>query len=474
MAGVRWLLLAAVTGLAAYSLWSFWWRTDGDRHATASVRFYCPMHPEVRSAQPGECPICHMNLEPIPEERRADPQTQAAASDRFYCPMHPEVRAHDPGECPICHMKLEPIPEERKAGTGKSASGDVEHVVSVDIAKAQQNHIGIATSQAKASDARGSLRVPAVLSAPETGRAEVRTRAAGFIERVIVRQSGERVQRGQVLAYIYSPEIYRAQEEFLAATRWGAQRRSPADATTASIAAAARRSLELLGLTPTDIDELGKRSEPLRAVPLRAPIGGYVTRFNAVLGSRADSETVLYELADLSSLWVIASVHERDAAQIRVGMNAEFRPAGDSAAPLQARVALIEPQLDENNRQSRVRLGLRNDGHTLRPGQYGEVSFELPARRGLFVPRDAVIDTGLSRYVYVQTGDERFEPRAVDLGPQNGELVEIRTGLRAGERVVTRGNFMLDSESRLRASLTESTTVVPPEPAREATPERAP
>jgi Cu(I)/Ag(I) efflux system membrane fusion protein len=326
----------------------------------------------------------------------------------------------------------------------------------VDVPKAQQTHIGIATSEAQPAAVRGSLRVPAVLTAPETGLAQVRTRAAGFIERVEVRQSGERVKRGQVLAYIYSPEIYRAQEEFLAATRWGGQRSAPTDGASTVIATAARRSLELLGLTAEDIDELAKRSEPVRAVALRAPIAGFVTRFNAVLGSRADSETVLYELADLSSLWAIASVHERDAAQIRVGMIAEFRPAGEAASALRAHVALVEPQLDESLRQSRVRLSLRNDTYALRPGQYGEVSFGLAERTGLFVPRDAVIDTGLARYVYVQTGEERFEPRAVELGAREGESVEVRSGIRAGERIVTRGNFMLDSESRLRASLGES------------------
>ncbi len=178
-----------------------------------------------------------------------------------------------------------------------------------------------------------------------------------------------------------------------------------------------------------------------------------MTRFNAVLGFRADPETVLYELADLSTVWVVASVHERDIGSVRPGTTAHFSVTGQSTAPIEARVELVEPQLDENTRTSRVRLTVKNRNFLLRPGQFGEVSFDLPASQGLFVPRDAVIYTGEHQYVYVVHGSERFEPRIVRTGTEVEARIQVAEGLAAGDRVVTRGSFMLDSESRLQASL---------------------
>ncbi len=165
----------------------------------------------------------------------------------------------------------------------------------------------------------------------------------------------------------------------------------------------------------------------MRALPVRAPSSGYVTRFNAVLGFRADPETVLYELADLSTVWIVASVHERDMGNLRAGTTAHFSVTGQSTTPIEARVELIEPQLDENTRTSRVRLAVRNRNFLLRPGQFGDVTFDLPEVQGLFVPRDAVIHTGEHQYVYVANGSERFEPRIVRTGTEvQGDRIKSR------------------------------------------------
>jgi Cu(I)/Ag(I) efflux system membrane fusion protein len=162
---------------------------------------------------------------------------------------------------------------------------------------------------------------------------------------------------------------------------------------------------------------------------------------------------VLYEIADLSSVWVVASVHERDLNAMRVGMTARFTATNTHAEPLSGRVDLIEPLLDETTRTTRVRLVVSNRDGRLRPGQFGEVEFELPSSPGLFVPRDAVIRTGEHEYVYVATSPERFEPRVVRTGLSREGRVQVLSGLAEGDRVVTRGSFMLDSESRLQASL---------------------
>jgi Cu(I)/Ag(I) efflux system membrane fusion protein len=359
-------------------------------------------------------------------------------------------------------MSLEPIPEERRnpslASSAQAAPPSAPRpptVTAVTVSEAKQRAVGLATSVVESATLGDRLRVPGIISAPETGLAQARVRAAGFVEQVAVRQTGVRVSRGQALAFIYSPEIYRAQQEYLAATRWSgaASGDSTGQPGTADIATAARHALELLGLSPTDIEEITRTGKPIRAVAVRAPAAGYVTRFNAVLGSRAEPETVLYEIADLSRVWVIASVHERDVNAVRVGRTARFTTTNGQAEPLRGRVDLIEPFLEESTRTTRVRLVVPNRDGRLRPGQFGEVEFELQALPGLFVPADAVIRTGEHEYVYVATSADSFEPRLVRTGLSREGRVQLHSGVAEGDRVVTRGSFMLDSESRLQASL---------------------
>lgn len=419
MAILRWLLLASVTALAAYVVWSYWGPKEDSHVAHGQAKYYCPMHPQIRSPEPGTCPICHMNLELIPEERRSQPAPLASAG---------------------------PAPSP--------ATSSPTGVTAVTVDEGKQQAIGLATTLVETSALGDRLRVPGFISAPETGLAQVRVRAPGFVEQVTVRQTGVRVSRGQTLAHIYSPEIYRAQEEFITATRWSGSGSGGGAQTGASdIAAASRRGLELLGLSAADIDEVAKTNKPIRAIPVRAPAAGFVTRFNAVLGSRAEPDMVLYEIADLSSVWVIASVHERDLNAMKVGMTARFMPTNGQSERLDGKIDLIEPQLDESSRTTRVRLIVPNREGRLRPGQFGEVEFELPASPGLFVPRDSVIRTGEHAYVYVATSPERFEPRLVRTGMSRDARVQVLSGLSEGDRVVTRGSFMLDSESRLQASL---------------------
>lgn len=410
MAAIRWVLLALVTFAAGYTVWTFW-GPEPASEAAGPDRFYCPMHPQIRSARPGTCPICYMNLEPIPEERLSE-----GASE------------HDHhGESPSDVVPVTLSPEKRKL-------------------------VGIVTTPVTKGTLADRLRVPGVVTAPETGRAEVRVRAPGFVEQVAVRQTGVRVTRGQPLAWIYSPEIYRAQGDLIAATRWsGGADGAPGGA--AEMASAARRALELLGVGSSDIDEIARTGTPIRAVAVRAPASGYVTRYAAVLGTRADPSMVLYEIADLSSVWVVASVHERDVASVRAGAPARFTLSGARGEAMTARIHLVEPSLDEATRTARVRLVLPNKDGQLRPGQFGEVELELPAEEGLFVPRDAVIRTGEHEYVYLDTGGDRLVPRLVRTGLARDGQVLVLEGVAEGDEVVTRGSFMLDSESRLQASL---------------------
>ena len=428
MAGVRWAILVAVTALAAFSVWRYWGPGSAPHADHRENRYYCPMHPQIVSPDPGECPICHMNLELIPEDRR-----------RATGPMTTAVT--DGGSAAL-------------VAAVEGATTAPPGLVPVTLSLERQQLIGVTTAMVVRRDLGQQLRVPGVVEAPESAAAQVHVRAAGFVERVGVRESGVRVSRGQALAWIYSPQIDQAQQELLAARRWA---NDPPDGAPASghadILASARRNLLLLGLVDADIDAILRRGTAQRAVPVRAPIDGYVTRYGAILGQYVTPETVLYELADLSRVWIIASLAERDLARVRRGTAALFAAAGADSPPLAARVELVEPSVGAETRTARVRLAVANPALRLRPGQYGDVTFALPGALALVVPRDAVTDTGTARYAFVATGEGRFEPRRVRTGALVGDDLEVTAGLREGERVVARGGFMLDSESRLQSAL---------------------
>ncbi len=457
-AAVRWLLLLGMAALAFSVMWKFWGpRTDAQEHAgpRAPDRYYCPMHPQIRSPDPGECPICHMNLEPIPADRLQPTGPMSAAA------------AGDGGAT---------TPSTQDAGGGDVSNeggalgdGGLQGVVPVTLTLERQQLVGVVTAPVGRRVVGESLRVPAVAEVPEGALAQVHVRVPGFIERVAVRETGVRVSEGQVLAWYYSPQIYQAEQELLATQRWS-RTELPGENTahtdagapgvvstiamqSAEMQLAAHRNLELLGLSRSDIEGILRDGVPMRAVPIRAPRAGYVTQRAAVLGLYAQPETVLYEIADLSRVWVIASLYERDLSRVRRGMPARFVQASDE--PLAASVDLIEPEVSSATRTARVRLVVDNPQLRLRPGQYGDVVFDLPAASALVVPRDAVIDTGQQQYVYVDRGEGRFEPRLVRVGSLFGEDRQVLDGLREGERVVTRGNFMLDAESRLQAALSE-------------------
>lgn len=402
MAAVRWLLLALVTTAAAYVVWTSWGPASAGHVAGAPERYYCPMHPEVRSPDPGECPICHMDLEPIPAARQAARTSTA--------PAH----AHPPD------------------------------VVDVVLTDAQQRLIGLTTEVVRAGGGDLSLRLPARVVAPETGVSEVRVRVEGFVEEVLVRQTGTRVARGQVLAWVSSPELQRAQGELLAALSW--------PDTRPEVVRAARRGLELLGMSAEDVEALVTTRQPQPRQALRATEAGVVTRVSVVPGGRVEPEQAAYTLADLSTVWAVVSVDEVALRALAVGAPADFVPGEDPGGRVSGRVVLIDPLLDETTRTVQVRVALPNARGALRPGQYGEVELRAAAPAGVWVPRDAVIRTGQHTYVYVAQG-EQLSPRSVRVGSQHGGRVPVLEGLSVGEVVVSRGGFVLDSESRLQASL---------------------
>jgi Cu(I)/Ag(I) efflux system membrane fusion protein len=428
MAVVRWGILAATVVLAA-STWLSFARaqrksTDGDTTEARST-YRCPMHPQIASEETGECPICHMQLERTDSERsrRATSNDSAASGD--------------------AGRRLAPDTTSSAVGPGSTPPGMVPIKLALDRIQA----IGVRTAVAMERTVAPTLRVTAVVAAPEQGAAEVHVRAAGFVEDVSINQTGVAVRGGQRLAGIYSPELYQAQTELLTAKQW-----SNGDGGTRA-SDAARLKLALLGMSEGDISRVIQTGEPIRAVPVYAPQGGVISKKGIVIGSYVAPETTLYEIQDLSRVYVIADVFEPDLRSLRVGTEGRFVSANQADAAVAARVDLIYPTLNLEARTTRVRMQIQNKDRRFAPGEYGTVEFVRTKRTAIVVPRDAIVDTGTAIYVFVVESEGRFSPRSVSIGESGGgDEVVVDAGIATGDRVVSGATFLIDSESRLQAS----------------------
>ena len=290
-----------------------------------------------------------------------------------------------------------------------------------------------------------SVRVIATVAPDETRISHVHTRVAGWIEQLDVNATGEFVRAGQPVARIFSQELLSSQMEYLAA------RRMAASGLASAVVEGGRRRLSVLGMTEREIDEIERTGEARRLVTVAAPRSGVVVRRSVSAGNAVDPSTELVTIADLSRVWVLAEVPEATIRDVRVGSVALLEFAGASIQSRSARVEFIYPALSEDTRTLRVRFSVPNPDGGLRPGLFGSATFEIAGGETLTVPRDAVVDTGVQQHVFVAVNN-MFEPRIVTVGARMADRIEILSGLTAGEHVVSAGVFLLDSESRLRAS----------------------
>ena len=446
MAIVRWLILG-LTALGA--LGSFWTyaRAQHDHAASPAAhapKYSCPMHPQIVSDQPGECPICHMTLEPMPAERGPSPDAGPLGDARapVSIPTAPKSKAAADAGSPV---------DARPVGTIPPGTAPIQ--LALDRVQA----IGVRTAIAREQESVHPLRVTAVVAPPEQGAAEVHVRAAGFVERVEVSQTGVAVAQGQTLFILYSPEVFQAQSELLSTKQWeGEEGVRSTDR--------ARRKLELLGMATKDVHRIFETGEPMRAIPIYASHAGYITKKNVVTGSYVTPEMTLYEIQDLSRVYIIADVPQRDFSSVRLGMEGRFFPTGHPEGAAIAKIDLIYPVLNAEARTTRVRMQVRNDKRQLLPGEYGTVELLAMPRKVLTVPRDADIDTGTATYVFVVQGDGRYMPRTVATGGAAGDEIVVEAGLSPGERVVSGATFLIDSESRLQAQVTEVAAAAPANP----------
>lgn len=374
-----------------------------------------------------------------------DASAHAAVSD-YYCPMHPSYRSDRPGKCPICGMDLVPAVPNRP----EAASGGVHGRAPVEIDAPARERIGLATATVEKAPFARTIRAGGRVEADEHSLSVVNLRFGGWIEELHVGATGDPVRPGDALFSVYAPELLEAERTYLSA------RKSLPEGDP--VVRAARDRLLLWSLTEEQVRDLEARSEPPRTTEVLARTGGVVTRRNAVLGRRFEPGEVLFEIADLSRVWVTADVYEEELPLLRAGTAATIEVAGLRDRAVEGRVEFVQPTIAEATRTARVRIVVENAEGALRPGAFATVALKVDLGEQLQVDVDAVLDTGVRQIAYVEASDGRFEPREVRLGARSGGRAVVLAGLEAGEKVVSHATFLVDSESRLRSALRGSDT----------------
>ncbi|MFZ5532768.1 MAG: efflux RND transporter periplasmic adaptor subunit [Pseudomonadota bacterium] len=341
---------------------------------------------------------------------------------------------------------VQPLPAVPPAPHSPGRTGEMaQSRAAVDWEPTHLAAMGIRTEPARLDNLSLALRAVATVVPDESRISHVHTRISGWIEALYVNTTGQAVRAGQPLAAIFSQELFSSQTEYLAALQAGTGPRSV-------VAQSARTRLKVLGMTEAEIARIERRGEVDRLVTVVAPHNGVVLHRGIAVGTSVDASTELMTVADLSRIWVLAEVPETAAAEIGVGTPALLTFATAGKSPIEARVDFIYPTLSERTRTVRARFAVPNPDGALRPGLFGTADFRSRPHEAVTVPRDAVVDAGSAQHVFVVPAPGRFEPRPVTLGLRLPDRLEIRTGLAAGEEVVVAGVFLLDSESRLRAS----------------------
>ena len=434
-------------------------RSGGEAHdhaaAAAKPKYVCPMHPTVVQDHPGDCPICGMKL--VLASAQGDPAAPEAkpTGERkiaFYrSPMDAKQTSPTPRKDEM-GMDYLPVYQDELSGDGSSS---VEGLATVKIDPQRQQIIGLRTAPVTPGAVGGSWRTVGRVAVDETRVHHVNVKVAGFAERVFVDYVGKLVQAGEPLFTIYSPELLSVQEEYLLALRARKALRDggAVGAAGEDLVKSARERLRLWDIPEAEIERLERTGRPTKTLTLHAPMTGVVTKKDVVMGHRLQEGDMPYEITDLRQVWVLADAYESDLSRLKLGMAATLSLQAFPNRTFKGKVIFIDPVLDAKTRTAKVRLAFPNPTGELRPEMFGEVTLQAAARQGLRIPADAVIDSGTRKVVFLALPEGKFQPREVHLGAVAGDTVEVLSGLEAGDRVVTRANFLIDSESRLRASL---------------------
>lgn len=418
--------------------------------------------PQLRLLAVGAiCGAALMGLRSCDQQQAAEPSSppdphagHAAEEMTWTCAMHPQIQQQEPGACPICGMDLIPV--------SKSGGSEAEnHPARVTLSERAQTLAKLRTSLVRRrSDSTGAVRLLGRIEPNETTLKIVTAWTGGRIDRLFVNTTGEKVRGGQIVATLYSPEIFAAHQDLITASgqvdRMSQGAESSLRAAEAALAAA-RQRLSLLGVPDGELARMEKQKKPTTAVPIRTPFGGTVMERMATEGTYVTTGARLYSIAKLTSLWIQLDAYESDLPLLKLQQSVSVEVESYPGEQFEGVVTFIDPTLDPQRRTARVRVEVDNKDGRLRPGMFAQAVVTADAETGpdapLVIPSTAPLFTGRRAIVYVEVPADTgvaYEALTVRLGPRLGNVYPVVAGLAEGDRIVTRGAFALDADLQIR------------------------
>ncbi len=422
--------------------------------------YSCGMHPDVISDEPGNCPICGMKLTPIKSSGQDKQKGLAGDSSEkgkilyWRAPMDPTEVYDKPGKSKM-GMDLVPVYEGEEGGGAGS----------ITIDGVLQQNMNLRVAKVKRRDIFNVIRAYGKVSYAEDKEFTVTTKISGWVEKLYINTTGEKIQKGQPLLEIYSPELVSTQEEYLLALKNYQKLSSSSYESVRNNAkkmiTLARERLEYWDIPEAEIKKIRETGKALRTILLRSQVTGIVTHKNVKQGDEVAPGKDLFHIVNLDKIWVEASIYESELSHIKVGQKAELELDHVMGTKRVGEVDFIYPYLDKKSKANTVRLVFDNHDQALKPEMYATVLiYSHAAKDTMAIPSEAVIHSGKRQIVFVTQGDGKFEPREIKVGAESEDgYVQVISGLFDNEEVVVSGQFLLDSESKTREAIAKMRTI---------------
>jgi multidrug efflux pump subunit AcrA (membrane-fusion protein) len=438
-------------------------QSSGDRKV---LYWYDAMNPQHHYDKPGKAPD-GMDLVPAYTDQSDTPDSarshEAAKMNMpgtseqtrkvlyWYDPMHPAYKSDKGGIAPDCGMTL--VPKYADDDLSKMPTGTVV------IPEDKQLLASVRTAVIERKPLTREIRTTAEIVADETRISHVHVKTGGYIDHVFVDYVGQLVKKGEPLFTLYSPDLVSTQEEYLIAKRGNATLGTAPFTDVAqgaqSLLNSTRERLKLWDISDEQIKRLDETGKVERDLTFYSPVTGFVTDRKAFPQTSVTPDTELYTVSDLSSVWATADIFEYEVPFVRVGQRVTFSLSYYPGKTYSGAISYIYPTVDPQTRTVKVRVEVPNPGFTLKPQMFADAQLRINYGAQILVPQEAVLDSGTAQRVFVVHEGGAFEPRKVTIGPVIDGNVAVLSGLKPGERIVTSGNFLIDSESRLKTSAVE-------------------
>jgi Cu(I)/Ag(I) efflux system membrane fusion protein len=416
------------------------WKNSGTGKQSNVDYWTCTMHPSVHEKDPGNCPICSMDLVPVVKKRGGE----AMPSPR-------QEQQTKGGETKgMSGMQGMPGMSGMKDGEMKGAEKPGEFVVPVE----RQQQIAVRYAKVERKPLRHTIRAVGLIVPDKTRNWQFVSRVDGYVQKLYVTAPGQLVEKGAQLLSIYSPDLLTSEREFVELLRMRDQAKSKdARESPARLIESAKRRLQLWNVTNEQIAELEKTRKASDTLTLLSPFRGVVQSVPIEQGKNVKVGDMLVEVADLSVVWVWAEFYENELPMLSVGQKFAITAKSYPGEKFEGTLSVINPFLDETKRTAKVRIDVNNPDFKLRPGMYVNAELEMDMGEALTVPVSAIMPTGTRSVVFVDKGEGKLEPRIVQLGSKYGDIYEVQSGLQENERVVSSANFLIDAESKVQGAL---------------------